>query len=62
MEQSVSYGLEERRNGWVFRFPDNEGSLWRGPYPDRDAAHDAALAEIKDFMIRQVADALGLGN
>lgn len=57
----LSFDLEERRNGWVFRFPaGDEAALWRGPFPNEQAATDAGIAAIEEFMTYNVADMLGL--
>lgn len=60
---NLSLDLEERRNGWVFRFPaGDDAALWRGPFPTEQAATEAGIAAIEEFMTYHVADMLGLSN
>jgi hypothetical protein len=57
----MSYDLEERRNGWMFRFPAGEaGALWFGPFPNQEAANAAALKAVEEFIAQNVKQALGL--
>jgi hypothetical protein len=58
---TMSFDVEERRNGWVFRFPsDDETALWRGPYPNRKTAEEAAIKAIEEHLAQSVLDAFGL--
>lgn len=55
VEPNLSYDLEERSNGWLFRFPaGEEDALWRGPYPNRAAAEAAVLPIIEDIVAQNV--------
>lgn len=58
---TMSYDLEEHRNGWRFRFPAGEkGSLWRGPYPTRTIAEEKAIEAINEYVTAQVAASFGI--
>ena len=60
-DMTLAFDVEERRNGWVFRFPaGDESALWRGPYPTRAAAEKAALKACEEFLVQSVAEAFGL--
>lgn len=58
---TVSYDVEERRNGWRFRFPaGDEGALWFGPFTTREEAEGKALKAIEEYVAKQVAANFGL--
>ncbi|QWY83061.1 hypothetical protein [Rhizobium phage RHph_X66] len=58
---AVSYDLEERRNGWLYRFPaGDEAALWFGPFPSKEAANAAALKAVEESIAQNVKQALGL--
>lgn len=57
----LDYDIEERRNGWVVRFPANdETALWRGPYKNRAEAEQEAMTQIEAFVTAGVLANLGL--
>lgn len=58
---TMSFDVEERRNGWVFRFPSgDESALWRGPYNTRGEAERAAIKACEEYLAQSVLDAFGL--
>lgn len=60
-DQTLSFDVEERSNGWVFRFPsEDETALWRGPFPNRKVAEEAAIKAIEEHLAQSVLDAFGL--
>jgi hypothetical protein len=60
---NLDVDVEEFSTGWCYRFPGNDPTAqWRGPYLNEQAATDAGIAAIEEFMTYHVADMLGLSN
>lgn len=58
---SLAYELEERSNGWCFRFPANDtAAQWRGPHTDRAAAETAAMKAIEEHLAQDILAAFNL--
>lgn len=58
---TMSFDVEERQDGWRFRFPAGaESAPWSGPYPSRKAAEEAAVKACEEHLAKAVASALGV--
>lgn len=58
---TMSFDVEERRNGWLYRFPSgDEKALWFGPFQTRAAAEEAAIKACEKHLAQSVMEALGL--
>lgn len=65
MTQNINLSIDVERfsTGWCYRFPGNDPiAQWRGPYPSEEAATEAGIAAIEEFMTYHVADTLGISN
>lgn len=58
---TMSFDVEERKDGWFFRYPAGDVSAaWSGPHPTRTAAEEAAVKACEEYIAGLVALELGI--
>ncbi len=58
---TMSFDIEERRDGWRFRFPaEDETAPWSKTFPNRASTEAAAVKAVEEHLAKAVASAFGI--